>query len=309
MVTHGPAGAASDVSRSGVCGQALGVRIETVPSWRELDDALGEHGWSGRPGRVHPAVVFRGLARSSYRNVHSLSRLDGDFATLERHLLRSFRKYAHRDTPGTSTWEWLSLAQHHGLPTRLLDWSYSPLVALHFATASASDHAAMLWEIDCESVHEHLPPDLLGLLEDEGARVFTTELLDERAPGLSELDALGARDPFLLFFEPPSFDERIVNQAAVLSVGSTPRLQVEDWLQDHPDVWRAWRIPADVKAEIRARLDQANITERVLLPGLDGLAAWLRRYYSPQDAEAALSGGGSMIQRASEPVGGGSMQA
>jgi hypothetical protein len=68
------------------------VPIETVSTWRELDDALGDKRWSRHPERVHPATVFRGLARSSYRNVHSLSRLDGDFAELERHLLRSFRK-------------------------------------------------------------------------------------------------------------------------------------------------------------------------------------------------------------------------
>jgi hypothetical protein len=283
------------------------VQIETVSSWRELDDALGAKGWSGRADRVHPATVFRGLARSSYRNVHSLSRLDGDFAALERHLLRSFRKYAQRELPGPSTWEWLALAQHHGLPTRLLDWTYSPLVALHFATASASGREAMLWEIDCEGVHEHLPADFRGILAEEGARVFTTEMLDERAPGLAELDALGRDDPFLLFFEPPSFDDRIINQAAVLSVGADPGLQVEDWLREHPEVWRAWRITPDVKAEVRARLDQANITERVLLPGLDGLAAWLRRYYSPQYPEAALGGGGSMVQSSQARADGGTM--
>jgi hypothetical protein len=63
---------------------------------------------------------------------------------------------------------------------------------------------------------------------------------------------------------------------------SDPGHNVDEWLAEHPGSWRGWRIPPDVKVEIREHLDQANVTERVLLPGLDGLAAWLRRYYSPR---------------------------
>jgi hypothetical protein len=70
---------------------------------------------------------------------------------------------------------------------------------------------------------------------------------------------------------------------------------MEDWLDRHPGLWRVWEIPPDVKRDVRERLDQANLTERVLLPGLDGLAAWLRRYYSPERAMQDTMGGGASM--------------
>ena len=269
------------------------MSVETIQSWRELDDAVAGLGGGG----AHAPWVFRGLARSSYSNVASLARLGDGFPALERHLIRNFRKYAHRERPGPTLWDWLSLAQHHGLPTRLLDWTFSPFVAAHFATATSPDHEAIMWTVDCEAVNAELPFELRESLEAEGALVFTTELLAAHAPTLDTLEALGEGRPFALFFEPPSLDDRIVNQSALLSAISDPRHHMDDWLDAHPHAWHAWRIPPGAKAEIRERLDQGNVTERVLLPGLDGLAAWLRRYYAPGrpgGRESAMDGGGAM---------------
>ena len=270
------------------------MNVHTIGSWRELDDLIADPGIGTHDHRVHSTLVFRGLARSDYKNVSSLARLTGEYDRLERHLIRNFRKYAHREAPGPTQWDWLSLAQHHGLPTRLLDWTFSPLVALHFATASWPENDAVLLAVDCEAAHTLLPDSLRGALAREGALVFTTEMLAVQAADLDELDELGRdEDPFVLFFEPPSLDERIVNQAALLSAMSNATYQMEDFLEAHPDLWRAWRIPPAVKQEVRERLDQSNVNERVLLPDLDGLAAWLRRYYSPGRTDP-YAGGGSM---------------
>jgi hypothetical protein len=292
------------------------MRIETIESWRELDEAISEAGSRTAGRHVHPTLVFRGLARADRANVSRLSRLGDQHPQVERHLIRNFRKYAHRESPGPTLWDWLALAQHHGLPTRLLDWTYSPQVALHFATSAWADEDAVLWAVDVHAVHRLLPASLRGALEREGSLVFTTELLASQAPGLAELEALsgghadggdGGGDPFALFFEPPSLDERIVNQAAVLSVITDVRCQMDEWLADHPDVWSAWRLPPDVKEAVRARLDQANVTERILLPGLDGLAAWLSRYYAPRRIPAGTTAEGSSMAEPDDPQGEGSM--
>ena len=113
----------------------------------------------------------------------------------------------------------------------------------------------------------------------DDAQVFTAELLSEAATSLHAFDHL-ARDPFVVFLEPPSLDERIVNQFALFSLMSTPRGEVAGWLARRPGLCRRLVIPARVKWEIRDKLDQANVNERVLFPGLDGLASWLTRYYA-----------------------------
>jgi hypothetical protein len=100
---------------------------------------------------------------------------------------------------------------------------------------------------------------------------------------LDAFDAL-ARRPFLVFMEPPAIDLRILNQFALFSLMSSPTAEMDDWLRQHPSLCRRVVIPAELKWEIRDKLDQANINERILFPGLDGLSRWLTRYYMPAPA-------------------------
>ncbi|HET8605971.1 MAG TPA: FRG domain-containing protein [Gaiellaceae bacterium] len=185
--------------------------------------------------------------------------------------------------PVDSLWNWLALAKHHNLPTRLLDWSYSPYVALHFVTANGErfDRDGAVWMVDYVAAREHLPEKLRGALDAEGGNAFTAEMLASCAPALRDLDELG--QDFAVFFEPPSLDDRIVNQYALFSLLPGPRLRLDEWLELHPELVRRLIVPAGLKWEVRDKLDQANVTERVLFPGLDGLSAWLQRYYSPRE--------------------------
>jgi hypothetical protein len=255
----------------------------TVSSWNELNERLYEGSWKERIGRFRSSLAFRGQSDASDTLLTPLARLGG-LPELEGHLLRNFRKYSRREAvPGDSVWNWLAVAQHHGLPTRLLDWTFSPFVAMHFATENLDEYDVdgVIWCVDYTRTNTLLPSRLTELLAEEGSDVFTAEMLGRAAATLHEFDRL-SETGFVAFFEPPSLDDRIVIQFALFSLVSNPRLGLDSWLADHPDAARRIIIPAGLKWEVRDKLDQANITERVLYPGLDGLSRWLRRYYTPR---------------------------
>jgi hypothetical protein len=254
-----------------------------VDTWAELQDVLFEESWKEQIARFRSDLGFRGRNDAADDLRTSLVRLGGDSAAQEGHLVRNFRKYAVAGAaPQDSLWNWLALGQHHGLPTRMLDWTYSPYVALHFATADRKqfDRDGAVWTLDYVRAHELAPAALREALDREGANVFTTEMLTQLAPELGDLERLGRN--FVVFVEPPSFDARIVNQFALFSLMSRPDASLDAWAAEHPDLVRKIVIPAELKWEVRDKLDQANVTERVLFPGLDGLSRWLARQYYPR---------------------------
>jgi hypothetical protein len=253
-------------------------------NWGHAIELLYANSWREDLQRHRSHLAFRGLSDATYGLQTSLIRLGGPFAQLERHLIRNFCKYARRgETHESSDWKWLTIGQHYGLPTRLLDWTYSPFAALHFCTSNMEKFSrdAAIWCVEYTGVHRTLPEPVKRQQSYSGSDLFTVGMLERAASTLSEFDTL-APEPFAVFFEPPSLDDRIVNQFALFSVLSDPSMTIDTWLARHPELCRRIIIPARIKWEIRDKLDQANMTERVFFPGLDGLAAWLRRHYSPR---------------------------
>lgn len=262
-----------------------------VAHWSELLEALHEGSWNARINRHRASHLFRGQTLASHDLRPGIARNDGRRLELEKHLLRNFGKYARsyldvsEDLP-KNFWQWIALAQHHGLPTRLLDWTYSPLIAAHFACNDLAemDCDGAIWKVNYHLAHDLLPDEMTDSLKAQGAHVFTDELLAGVIGSLDELaHPTQERSGQVVFFEPPSISARIVNQFACFSVQLGNSASMAGWLADNPGLWTKIIVPSQLKWEVRDRLDQSNITERVLFPGLDGLCNWLDRQYYPRD--------------------------
>ncbi|MCA9652245.1 MAG: FRG domain-containing protein [Myxococcales bacterium] len=247
-----------------------------------VQDSAGGHRRSGH--------VFRGMSVASWSLQTSLERLGSEPDQVEGPLLRNFRKSAPMGMfSGASEWEVLAVAQHNGLPTRCLDWTASPMVAAHFATCERPylEEDGVIWCLDVGRWRSQLlPKALLKVLRKDIAWVFHTGTLAGEFPGLLALDDyLDDRDDLLLVFEPPSIDERIRNQYGLLTMldGATKSHQMVLAAAERavPGLVLRIVIPGALKPLLRDFLDQNNITERMLFPGLPGTADWLRRHYGP----------------------------
>ena len=211
------------------------TNVIRVATWAELHDRLYESSWKAPLGRFRSSFAYRGVGRIDYSLETSLARLGGA-EELERHMLRNFRKYAQREAvPQDSVWNWLAVAQHHGLPTRMLDWTYSPYVALHFATERVET-----FDVRRRHLVRRLQPHEPAAARpaEAGARRRGLRRLHRRDARARRADAGGVRcpraEPFVAFLEPPSLDERIINQFALFSLLSGPSTRFDTWLEVAP---------------------------------------------------------------------------
>jgi hypothetical protein len=195
--------------------------------------------------------VFRGHSDASFELVATVGR--GKHASksrekYERSLFETFRREAHAFLPTVPSdeWELLAIAQHHGLPTRLLDWTHNPLAALYFAVEAR--------------------PETDG-------RFYALRAL-KRA---SENQSTGS--PFALThaakYHPSWVTPRLRAQEGLFV--ATPNLEIplDDRLRGD---WRieSMRIPAHRKSSLRYQLYRLGVHASSLFPDVDGLTARIR---------------------------------
>lgn len=267
------------------------IRISTV---EELIPLLSDQEYRPDLDRHRSAYVYRGMTNADFAMVTSLKRNCKQLQrSLEPAILKNFAKYAVIEDPGIaqSVWRQMITGQHHGLPTRLLDWTQSALVALHFAMSEDSleqmeDHDCVVWRMDIKELHSLLPEKYQQIMREYQAEVFSVDMLSRAAESLSRYDLdMGNRS--MVVIEPPSFSDRIVNQYSFFSVVPMDLGSVEEFLDRNTANTVKYVIDRHLRWRVRDMLDQLNMSERIVFPGLDGLSRWIARHYFVKATEQA----------------------
>ena len=263
----------------------MGIREIEVRSLGELIDHITPEKPDPITGRRRDSCVYHGSADASRSLLTSLDRLGGlnpphTKTGLEEHILRNFARYSRPHLQhATNEWELLVAAQHHGVPTRLLDWSYSPLVAAHFATMGDQDVDRVIWRLDWKRMHRKFGLPELALLIDDLHRLVG------RDGAFTPWRLIGEGSkakPFACMIDPPTLDARISAQTATFTLCSDTSHAFDVFLAEHDleDALTRFVIKRASAACVRDQLDLAGMDERRLFPDLDGVAAQMRRYYS-----------------------------
>lgn len=193
--------------------------------------------------------IFRGVTSTSHLLIPKLGRYKSPSgSTLEKTeqtMLRLFKEQAlpYLSFEPKDNWDWLAIAQHHGLPTRLLDWTRNPLVAAYFAVEKASKQNSLIYAFELPTF-------------------IRTDLID---------------DPFkrerVGKFIPRHITPRITAQTGLFTIHPKP---TEPFTSDKID---RIIIKEGFREELKSILYQYGIHRASMFPGLDGLARhieWLR---------------------------------
>lgn len=220
----------------------------------------------------YPDLFYRGQADASWGLWPGLARvvdkehleivennLYYDLLSLGGHLLEA----------RLSSWDRLFVMQHHGFPTRLLDWTASFLVALHFALAQ-SEKLAAIWILNPHKLNEReWGLNALAYLDTDFPAGYETYF----ANSLPSNEQFGKFPAAAVALVATSHAERMRAQRAVFTLHRDLDRPLE---QAFPDCVHKIELPPEAREEAREALVLAGINEYSLFPDLDGLARHLR---------------------------------
>jgi hypothetical protein len=214
--------------------------------------------YRGQAERGHPLIASAG--RLPRWDLGKTASPHPDLDVFQAWRLRA--PFYERSIP-SNDWEALAVAAHHGLATRLLDWSLNPLVALFFAVTDAGFE---------EPAHD-------GVLY--AFRVDT--VIDPMRTSLSDVEEVAV-------FFPAGHTHRVIRQRGAFTYHPEPARPLEEAVA--PDRLEAYSVPCGAKFGIRQELDRLGINAEMLFPDLEGFSAhlnWLTATSRREQIEAESS--------------------
>lgn len=230
--------------------------------------------------------------RNAIERTDFIKRYNGIEADFVQEFKRGARNYLAKDETPEHLIEWLALMQHHGAPTRLLDFSKSPFIAAFFAFEQCDIYPGediAIWAINMNFLKMRVT-ELL-------AKYFGTELKESNnsiREALFEKIFYANEFPLVFPVEPFRMNRRYsLQQSIFVSTGKgyQPFMEQLDFLGD--SIAKAVikiELPATLQKEVLRDLQRMNLNRASLFPDLDGYAASLRlRYNSMKSTEEAFA--------------------
>lgn len=262
------------------------IHEETISKWEDIHSLTLKHkGWIYRGQRDSTWPLQTSFERLCERTPIALDERTYVENALLRDFRRSYHHYGHDGPDKTSNIEWLSIMQHYGAPTRLIDFSYSMYVAAYFAIEDAHTKAgnshATVWAVD----HSWVLKSSAVLLEKHGkpnARMIL-DYSDESCEDIYQ--DFFFKKPFAnlaVCINPFRLNERLRIQRGVFMCPGNIECSFMDNLASMPDyedhVMKI-HIPERLRLETLHNLNDMNISRTNLFPGLDGFAQSLGRFH------------------------------